>query len=110
MPRGSAPGERRGGRKKGVPNKKTAALQEQVASTGMTPLEVMLDNMRFAYDQAQELADSADPEDQVKLRTLRGIAQDCAKDAAPYLHPKLTSIEHGGKDGGPIEIRWKADD
>ena len=35
--RGSAPGERRGGRKKGVPNKKTAAVIEAVESSGIKP-------------------------------------------------------------------------
>src|SRR5436309_15363246 len=34
MPRGSAPGERRGGRKKGVPNKLTQALRDEMAASG----------------------------------------------------------------------------
>jgi hypothetical protein len=28
-----------------------------------------------------------------------------AKDAAPYIHPKLAAIEHTGKDGGAIETK-----
>jgi len=30
------------------------------------------------------------------------MAAAIAKDAAPYIHPKLSSIEHSGPDGGPI--------
>jgi hypothetical protein len=52
---GSKPGERRGGRQKGTPNKASAARQAEVAASGVTPLEVMLDNMRSAYRRALEL-------------------------------------------------------
>jgi hypothetical protein len=31
------------------------------------------------------------------------MAQECAKDAAPYIHPKLAAIEHTGADGGAID-------
>ena len=30
---------------------------------------------------------------------------DAAKYAAPYVHAKLASIEHSGKDGGPIQTQ-----
>lgn len=30
-------------------------------------------------------------------------AASFAKDAAPYIHPKLAAIEHTGKDGGAID-------
>jgi len=38
-----------GGRKKGTPNKATTERQAQVAATGKTPLEIMLENARWAY-------------------------------------------------------------
>ncbi|MBZ9922228.1 hypothetical protein LB579_31610 [Mesorhizobium sp. BR1-1-7] len=28
---------------------------------------------------------------------------DMAKAAAPYVHPKLASMQHTGRDGGPIQ-------
>ena len=28
-----------------------------------------------------------------------------AKDAAPYMHPRLTSVDVGGKQGAPIETK-----
>lgn len=72
----------------------------------MTPLEVMLDNMRFAHEEAQgvlqRLLDAgADlPEGFSEFKELlrfRAMAQDAAKDAAPYLHPRLSSVEMNAK-------------
>ena len=52
MPRGSKPGERRGGRKKGTPNRattaKVAALNAASADLGATPLSFLLSVMRDA--------------------------------------------------------------
>jgi hypothetical protein len=44
--RDSKPGERRGGRKPGTPNKVTAELREEIAGTGELPLEYMIRVMR----------------------------------------------------------------
>jgi hypothetical protein len=78
MPRGGA---RAGaGRKKGVANQKTRAIAEAAVLTGTTPLEVMLAAMEH-FRAAGEIEKAA------------GIA----KDAAPYVHPRLASIEHSGE-------------
>jgi hypothetical protein len=77
MARGSKPGEHRGGRKAGMPNRKTAETQAAVAASGITPLDYMLSVMR---DTAAE-PDRRD---------------DMAKAAAPYVHAKLAAIEHSG--------------
>lgn len=79
-----AKGVKTGGRQKGTPNKATAAKAEEIAASGVTPLEYMLKIMR---DEA------SDPL----------MRFEAAKSAAPYVHPKLAAIEHTGKDGGPIE-------
>jgi hypothetical protein len=42
MPRGSLPGERRGGRQKGTPNRATAAKADEIAASGMTPLDYLV--------------------------------------------------------------------
>lgn len=78
------------GRKAGSPNKVTAARQRAVEESGLTPLDYMLSVMRD---------ESAKPERR----------DDMAKAAAPYVHPKLSTIEHTGKDGGPIEHRSLTD-
>jgi hypothetical protein len=99
--RGSKPGERRGGRKKGTPNKKTAEMIRAVQESGITPLDFMLQVMRG------EPPEGAKPAEIVAFTTLRFEA---AKAAAPYLHPRLSAIECTGKDGGPvratIEVRF----
>lgn len=73
------------GRKKGVPNKRTAETQAKVEASGLTPLEYMLSVMR---DEANEPRD-------------RMVA---AAAAAPYVHARLAAIEHTGKGGGPLVI------
>jgi hypothetical protein len=74
---GSKPGERRGGRAAGTPNKASAAKAAEVAASGLTPLDFMLSILR----------DTEKPED---------VRLDAAHKAAPYVHPKLANIEHSG--------------
>ena len=81
-----ANGKKTGGRRKGTPNRATAARAEEIAKSGLTPLDFMLQKMR-----------DLKAEDAVRL--------DAAKSAAPYVHPRLAAIEHTGKDGGPIIVK-----
>jgi len=106
-------GKKTGGRKPGSRNKATQEMLAKVAATGMTPLQIMLDNMRHAYNNALEveasitpkLVDGTNPDDAFdvllaeveKAVGYRQIAQECAKDAAPYSHPRLAAIEHSGE-------------
>jgi hypothetical protein len=71
-------GKKTGGRQKGTPNKRTPAIKEaEIAATGETPRDYMLRVMR-------------DP-------TVDWNRRDAmAKAAAPYCHPHLASVEHGG--------------
>lgn len=94
------------GRPLGAASKKTREIADKAAEEGITPLEVMLDNMRFAYQEAggllAKLLDSgaSTPEDFDSLKELlkyRGMAQEAAKDAAPYIHAKLSSVEMNAK-------------
>lgn len=82
--KGSAPGERRGGRQKGTPNKATAAKAEAIAKSGLTPMDFLLGVMR---DQNAELENRL----------------DAAKAVAPYVHPKLAPVD--SKDGGSQKLR-----
>ena len=103
-----------GGRKKGTPNKATAERQAQVAATGKTPLSIMLENMRLADAEAQSLTailfgpDAPQGEEAVALMSemwkFRDAAQRYAKEAAPYVHPKLAAIQHEyrSEDGSAI--------
>lgn len=79
-----AVGTKTGGRKKGVPNKRTAAEKVAIAASGEMPKEYMLRVMRD---------ESIDDDRRDRM----------AERAAPYFHSRLTSTEVTGKDGGPIE-------
>jgi hypothetical protein len=71
-------GKRSGaGRKKGVPNKRTAEIQEAVEASGLTPLEYMLQVLRDVATEPRE-------------RLAAAVA------AAPYVHAKLASVELKG--------------
>lgn len=72
-----AVGKKTGGRQKGTPNRATAARQEEVAASGLTPLAYMLGILR----------DEKMPAD---------ARFEAAKAAAPFVHPKLAAIEHSG--------------
>ena len=66
-----------GGSRKGKPNKATAARQSAIVASGLTPLEFLLRLMR-------------DEENPIIVRL------DAAKHAAPYVHPRLTSMDVSG--------------
>jgi len=83
--RGSKPGERRGGRAKGVPNKASAAREAAVAASGLTPLDYMLNILR---DETIDVA-----------------RRDWAADkAAPYIHPKLAATTLTGDPDNPVVV------
>ena len=67
------------GRKKGGKNQKSREIAERAAAAGITPLEVMIATMRDLFKKGKKVEASA-----------------IAKDAAPYMHPRLAAIEHGG--------------
>ncbi len=83
--RGSAPGERRGGRQKGTPNRATAAREAEVEASGMTPLDYMLDILRD---------ENASTEDR----------KWAAQHAAPYCHPRLAQQRLEGPGGGNVVV------
>lgn len=94
-------GARKGaGRKVGSATTKTRAIADRAASEGVTPLEFMLSVMRKEP--------SGDIKDERVLQSIREMRFEAAKAAAPYMHPKLSAIEHTGRDGEAIktENKW----
>ena len=82
MPRG---GRREGaGRKLGAATRRTREIANKAASDGLMPLEYMLAVLR----------------DETKPDKDRYAA---AVDAAPYLHPKLSAVQHSGDAENPVE-------
>jgi hypothetical protein len=83
--RGSRPGERRGGRQKGTPNKKTAltqaAIAARAANENLSPLDLMLAIMR-------------DPHVALVTRVKLALR------ALPLLHTKLKAVPSGSSGLG----------
>lgn len=86
-----AAGIKTGGRKKGIPNKATAKREAAIAASGLTPLEYLLTVVR-------------DP------RASRAVRIDAAKSAAPYVHPKLSSVamQVAGDADNPLKHTMEA--
>ena len=107
------------GRPQGSLAKRTRAVAEQAAAQGQTPLEVMLENMRHFQKVAVDAESVLEgltvaeftgritaetPEEQFKALLaqvkktagFRQMAQECARDAASYMHPRLANVQHSG--------------
>lgn len=118
------------GRPAGAITKRTRDIAERALATGMSPLDVMLDNMRHFQQVALDAEATLDgltveeftgrvtaetPEEQFKQLLahvkktvgLRQAAQDAARDAAPYIHPKLTAVDMRGKLDGEMTVTFK---
>jgi hypothetical protein len=81
---------------------------------GMSPLDVMLKVMHELVDAAEQMgATSAGhagdlfgdgmsgmSESRIKLLNM---AAAVGRHVAPYVHPRLSAIEHTGKDGAPLQ-------
>ena len=89
MPKGgSKPGERRGGRGKGTPNKATLQAREAIA--------------RFVDGNAHRLNGWLD---EIAANDGPKAAFQCFSDLIEYHVPKLARTEITGKDGGPVVIQ-----
>jgi hypothetical protein len=111
-------GKREGaGRKPGSLATRTREVAERALAEGKAPLEVMLDNMRHFQQVALDAEATLEgltaeeitgtemtPDEQFKhllaqvkkAAGFRIMAHECARDAAGYMHAKLTAIQHSG--------------
>lgn len=81
------------GRKKGAATKKTREIANKAAEQGITPLEVMLKTMTELMNEAQALKQNpAGGEDGQSPIKMMMAAANVAKDAAPYIHPRLANV------------------
>jgi hypothetical protein len=102
MPRGSKPGERRGGRKVGTPNKKTvlknAAICAAVAGPDVSPLDFLLGLMRnpnLELEVRVTVAEVALPFFHAKPKQPRRIKPATTKYGAPANGVDVTGPEYG---------------
>lgn len=121
---------RKGGRPPTAPTRLSRAKAVELMERSQTPLDIMIDNMVFWCERSREMelmlnqlrddldraVESGDDDEAKDLRkkaldmlriflSARENAQSCAVDAAPYMHPRLQSIELRERpDGKPREI------
>jgi hypothetical protein len=83
-----------------IPFKRRRTSDAVAAYDGPSPLAVMLKNLAFWFELANDLHASGDPESAILSRVARMQSQKCACDAAPFMHPRLAatisdvSVEH----------------
>ncbi|MFY9958916.1 hypothetical protein [Bradyrhizobium sp.] len=82
------------GRKKNSPNKASAKREREAAASGATPRDVMLMSMRSLW----ALADENKKDKKAFEHYIRAAA--VAKDAAPYFHPRLSTVDQAQGAGG----------
>jgi hypothetical protein len=105
------------GRKPGKPTKKIKARiehAEKALAEGMSPLQVMLGNMRHFYAIAlkieEQLAGATDNTAMVQCEEaehFRLMAQKCAVECANYVHSKFATIEQKADEHKRVVIEWK---
>jgi hypothetical protein len=91
-------GARKGsGRKLGSAAKKTREIADKLADDGLqTPLEYLLGTMRETPEALRELLKAGEIEEiefGVRIKSLTSRRDNAASQAAPYIHPRLSSIE-----------------
>jgi hypothetical protein len=111
MLRGAAPGERRGGRQKGTPNKLSIGRVKAAVATAAPEFD-SLDQLRLI---AKHFLDQATAEGKKKKANMRSL-NDCLdraarvlRDIAPYEHPKLSAVKLGGDPNAPLNLSSLSD-
>ncbi len=86
---GSKSDERRGGRCKGTPNRRSLAVAEVLSDLGLDPIKQM---GQIAMDEGVAVS--------IRVQVLKELCQ--------YIAPKRKAVEVTGEDGGPLvlEINW----
>lgn len=106
--RGSAKGERRGGRKKGTPNKRTVAREERIQRAidkGQSPLEFMLSVARGEVKDIVYVDGKP-----VKVECPLSVRLEAARSAAPYTHKRLAQSVDLGSAPVSISVNLGADE
>lgn len=93
------------GRKPGTVSEATKqrkAVAAKALEEGVSPLDVMLTTMRTLWDQATD--------DAGKVVNLGKAMQAniVAKDAAPFIHPKLSAVTADVQSSGPLAVTYVA--
>jgi hypothetical protein len=112
MARGARPGERRGGRAKGTPNKmtfmKTQMAMKAMAETGRSQhkaTEMLNRIMAEAYAMATEYGPLGKNYDDELYKSYLKLAVSTAGKLAPYQDPQLATVKVGSDRERPLVVR-----
>lgn len=113
--RGSKPGERRGGRAKGTPNKRTTDLAERIAQVCGKDFDPVLSMAKLAKEELAFLASKDGAADLLKaieqkdlkavdgalkrLAASKGFALEALSEVSQYVHAKRKAVEVKGAGG-----------
>ncbi|MGY2048896.1 hypothetical protein [Methylobacterium sp. JK268] len=86
------------GRKPGSATRKTRAIADLASASGLTPLSVMLEAMRFHHALARSEIAKGDGMMAKVASEAMVAAASVAKDAAPYMHPRLAPVPPQGSE------------
>jgi hypothetical protein len=80
------------GKPKGASTRRAEQSMAMAEAKGVDPVEMLLDLTKWAFEQftANQTRENAD------------MVRDYAKEAAPYVRPKLSAVEASGPNGGAI--------
>lgn len=112
VPTGQGPGGARkgAGRKEGATTKKTREIADKLAADGeLTPLEYLLGVMRETPAKLKQKYQAGEIDTQEYLAALEALQRrrdNAAEKAAPYIHPRLSSIQANIDDGS--HEKWLA--
>lgn len=89
------------GRKRGTLSSRTQEIIANFTADGKTPIQIIIEAMRYYDNLAEQEAlkiigvelNDENRETFQQVIALKNAAVSCAKDAAPYMHPKLANIE-----------------
>src|SRR5215472_17579862 len=109
MPRGSKPGERRGGRQEGTPNKtivsKAASVLAAAGKVAKTPsfsAYIRLFELAEDYDRDLTAALAKKPQNPPEIAECRERLARILKDLLPYEKPRLTTTKVQGDKDAPL--------
>ena len=109
MPRGSKPGERRGGRQRGTPNKtvvaKAAHILAAAGETAKAPsfsAYIRLFQLAEDYDRDLAVALAKRPRNQAEIVECQERLARTLKDLLPYEKPRLTTTKVQGDKNYPL--------
>jgi catalase (peroxidase I) len=113
MASGAKPGERRGGRAKGTPNKMTfmktqmamKAMAETDSSQQLKATDMLNRVMAEAYAMSREYGPQSNKYDDDLYKSYLKLTVYTAGKLAPYQSPQLSTVKVGGDRDNPLMIR-----